>query len=119
MKEGQMERAAYEEIFRRATHEFLKRAGAPSDAKPAVALIEMHGAGSSGEMVSEKDLLSRLFIDSSHFYRIIDIGLVGDAAEQRLFVRASAHRPSSWNDTWDPNEFGPFRWIGVSPDRAK
>jgi hypothetical protein len=75
--------------------------------------IELHGAGYSGMCFTPDHALDALFLDENHSYRIIDIAVIEiHPAQTRIFVRASAHRPSSFEKTWNqPPGAGPFKQI--------
>lgn len=83
---------------------------------PSCYLIELHGAGHSGNLISVTEAASAMYIDDKTFYRIIDVGLKSaDAESSTFFVRTSQHKPVEFSKTWNqPNGSGPFKVIEPS-----
>ncbi len=51
-----------------------------------------------------------LYLGPTILYRVIDVGLKTATDDEALiFVRASAHEPAGWDETWDPAGNGPFK----------
>jgi hypothetical protein len=75
--------------------------------------IELHGAGVPGELVSQRRAVDLMYVGEGLFYRIIDIGVKAVIKGKAiLFVRISAHQPSSFEQTWNtPKGNGPFKII--------
>lgn len=72
--------------------------------------VELHGAGSPGTRMTPDQALENLFINDNLFWRIIDVAVIGANEEFTImFVRASGHTPSPWDQTWDPDGAGPFQ----------
>ena len=105
--------------FRDAFHNELEKAARDADKLlgcpvPRDFEIELHGAGSAGVIVPAETAVKSLYLDEDHFYRIIDFGVIGVGQKiTRIFVRASAHEPASFGQTWNtPPGRGPFKQIG-------
>jgi hypothetical protein len=80
--------------------------------------IRLFGAGHSGDLLSPESALDALYLGEHRFYRVIDVGTieVGDEC-LTIFVRASAHTPGSFEQTWnDPPGSGPFKQLGTAQD---
>jgi hypothetical protein len=77
-------------------------------------VIELHGAGHSGVAMSPAAAVDALYLGGDRFYRIIDFGVVDvGSSAKTVFVRASDHKPSSWDRTWNsPPGSGPFKQLG-------
>lgn len=76
-------------------------------------LIELHGLGSSGDVIDFESAATRLFGDGENFFFIIDVlvkRVSGDVA--LVFCRPSGHALRPWSETWDPSDLGPFRVLG-------
>jgi hypothetical protein len=87
--------------------------------------IEFHGGGVSGEIISQDRAVDIMYLGENKFYRIIDIGVkyIDDNNRAVVFVRISAHQPSTFEDTWNnPKGNGPFKIIeptGVIPRKPQ
>ena len=91
------------------------RAGAERSAKrfdlplPTEFSVELHGAGNAGTQLTESAAADALYIDSSSFYKIIDVAIVQVSGNRAVaFVRAAAFAPCPWEATFDPAGLGPF-----------
>jgi hypothetical protein len=76
--------------------------------------ISLHGAGHIGERVMDvKGAADALYLGENRFYRIIDVSVVEVSGDMStVFVRASAHQPGSFQETWNnPPGSGPFKQI--------
>ena len=75
--------------------------------------ILLHGAGHSGDLLSRVDALDALYLGEDKFYLVIDVAVVAVSNQlTRVFVRASNHRPGSFEQTWnDPPGSGPFKQV--------
>lgn len=61
-----------------------------------------------------EEALDFLWLESDRFYRIVDVGVfAGEDEPPVLFVRKSGQRPSSFSETWDPADLGPFKSVGL------
>ncbi len=79
---------------------------------PRAFLIELHGAGSSGRVLSVDDAVSHLCPGDKRFFRIIDVAVTQiQPGETVVFTRASGHRPAGFDHTFDPSGLGPFKQI--------
>lgn len=76
--------------------------------------ILLHGAGHPGDLVEPETALDALYISEDRFYRIIDVAVQAvDPRCTTVFVRASSHTPSRFEQTWnDPPGGGPFKQLG-------
>ena len=74
-------------------------------------VIELHGAGFGGKLMSLDEAEKLMFIDEKTSYQIIDIGVKAWVKGQwQVFVRISDHPPSSFEKTWNtPLGSGPFK----------
>ena len=74
--------------------------------------IELHAPRSQGRLVSMEEAVDELYLGEDRFYRIIDVAIRRLLPTQTVvFVRVSGHAPAPFNQTWDPNDLGPFRQI--------
>lgn len=75
--------------------------------------IRLHGANHSGDELEVDQVAKALYLGEESFYRIIDIAVVEVHSQYTvLFVRVSAHAPSSWERTWNnPPGNGPFKQL--------
>lgn len=75
--------------------------------------VLLHGAGHPGDLMSPAQALDALYLGKDKFYRVIDVAVV-EVGQQHtvVFVRASAHHPASFEQTWnDPPGSGPFKQL--------
>ena len=81
---------------------------------PREYLIELHGAGVSGKIMSVDEALDKLYISPDRFWFVIDISVEEfDDKRTCMFVRASGHPPVPWSRTWQqPPGQGPFKILG-------
>src|SRR3954454_649096 len=73
----------------------------------------VHGAGHSGELMNLTTSVNSLYLGADRFYRIIDVAVI-EVSEHTttVFVRASAHPPGSFEQTWNtPPGSGPFKQL--------
>jgi hypothetical protein len=82
--------------------------------------IELHGAGYRGVRITPEKTVDALFIDSDHFYRVIDVSVIEiHETKTCVFVRVSAHKPSVFAETWNqPLGMGPFKLIHAKQVRV-
>ena len=75
--------------------------------------VELHGAGVSGDIILRDRAIDLMYISEDKFYRVIDIAVKRVVTNRAvLFVRISAHEPSSFQHTWNAaTGFGPFKVI--------
>ena len=76
-------------------------------------IVELHGAGVSGEQMTDQKALDYLYIDSETVYVIIDVGVkyITDNLTI-LYVRISSYPPCSFSESWNtPKGNGPFKII--------
>lgn len=74
-------------------------------------IYELHGAGSAGVRLGFDDIIDRIYISDTEFYRIIDILAepIGND-ETVVFVGVSGHKPAPFELTWNtPQGNGPFK----------
>jgi hypothetical protein len=105
-----MTKRQFDALFRRALDVAAQNAEERAGAVPRAFLIELHGAGSPGSVMSVDEALDRLYLAADRFYRIIDV-MVKEVRphESLVFVRASDHPPTGFDQTWDPSALGPFK----------
>ncbi len=75
--------------------------------------IELHGANHRGDVLDVPSATDALYLGEDLFYRVVDIAVieVGNS-RTKIFVRASAHRPGSFDQAWnDPPGMGPFKQL--------
>jgi len=80
-------------------------------------IVKFFCPDSNGNIISEEEFMSRIFIDDAHFYRIIDLAvteLYGDRPV--IFARISGHPPGSLKDTWNGLR-GPFKTLAADKIR--
>jgi hypothetical protein len=79
---------------------------------PRFFLIEFHGPGHDGRLLSTSEALNPLYLGSDRFYRIIDVAVEKVTPSQSVaFVCVSGHPPSAFKETWNPVDAGPFKQI--------
>ena len=74
--------------------------------------ILLYGAGHSGDLLSIEAALDALYLSDCQFFAIIDVSVVM-ICEYRttVFVRASGHMPVPFQQTWNPDDKGPFKQL--------
>lgn len=109
-----MNRQSFREQFEKA----LATAATNAEAKlgrpvPRTFEIELHGAGRSGVIITPDQALDALYLGEDNFYRVIDLAMIALwPSRTRVFVRASDHRPRSFDETWnEPPGSGPFKQV--------
>lgn len=76
---------------------------------PRSFMFDLNAFGYSGPLLTFDQTVDRIFISENKFYRVVDIAITGVHLEYAVvFVRVSGHSPSSFPDTQDPKELGPF-----------
>ena len=105
-----MNKEGFKRLFSKKVKEALNNARL-TKTEPSIIVYELHGAGSRGETLLLEELLDKIYIDSEHFFRIIDIGVLASSKDCiKVFVRLSDHKPSSFEETWNnPPGNGPFK----------
>lgn len=80
---------------------------------PTDIAIALHGAGHSGDLMNPLAAAKNLYLGDKIFYRIIDISVLKvNKLKTTLFVRASSHTPSTFDQTWNnPPGNGPFKQL--------
>jgi hypothetical protein len=75
--------------------------------------VQLHGAKHAGDVMTIDAAVHALYLGEDRFYRIIDVAITGVSRQfSTAFVRASAHKPSSFEDTWnEPPGSGPFKQL--------
>jgi len=75
--------------------------------------IVLHGAGHFGDLMDTLTAAKELYIGEDRFYRIIDLAVIKvSKKETTIFVRASSHRPGTFDQTWNnPPGSGPFKQL--------
>jgi hypothetical protein len=107
-----MDRDQFATLFKSSVAAAIREGAPELESIPTDLTVELHGAGHPGDLMSVEEAIRALYLGPEIMYRIIDIGLDPVPREARLFVRASAHEPAGWDDTWDPAGSGPFKLIG-------
>lgn len=106
-----MNRTAFRALFEQALALAVRRAEDQLGFDiPCNFQIELHGAGYSGQQFDVDTTLEKLYLGEEQFYRSIDM-VVKEVNTRitRVFVGVSGHPPTSYDMTWDPNGFGPFK----------
>ena len=80
---------------------------------PANSKVVLHGAGHRGDEMDSLAAAKILYLGNDRFYRIIDVAVIKvGKTENTIFVRASAHSPSTFDKTWNnPPGMGPFKQL--------
>ena len=75
--------------------------------------VLLYGGGHSGVLLDPVTASDELYLGEDKFYRIIDIAIVEvNRQGTTVFVRASDHRPGTFEQTWnDPPGSGPFKQL--------
>jgi hypothetical protein len=108
-----MDKRVFRGLFLRA----LRNAADAADtmlAKPAPRsfLIELHAPSSTDHLLTVKQAIDQIYLESDKFYRIIDIAIQKITPNKTIaFVRVSGHPPGPFDQTWDPTTLGPFKQI--------
>jgi hypothetical protein len=81
---------------------------------PRTYRVRLYGAGHGGDVVDVETAADALYLGEDLFYRVIDVGVVeATRAITTVFVRASAHPPGGFEQTWNtPPGSGPFKQLG-------
>ena len=109
-----MDREAFRKLFLESVSDALRRAGESASRRlSGQCYVELHGCGVSGALISLEEAVDLLYIDKETFYRVIDVGLKAIQQDKCIvFVRVSAHPPSTFDKTWNtPKGSGPFKVI--------
>lgn len=75
--------------------------------------ILLFGAGHSRDRMSPQLAVDILYLGEDKFYRVIDVAVIEVRRHTTtLYVRASGHQPSSFEETWNtPPGSGPFKQL--------
>lgn len=75
--------------------------------------VLLYGAGHSGDLMDVQTAVDALYLGEDRVYLIIDVAIVEIGKRfSTAFVRASSHRPGSFNQTWNnPVGSGPFKQL--------
>ena len=107
-----MNRSEFKSLFERVISEAIDKTKARVDEtiSPNV-MIEIHGAGHTGDIVSVNQAFESIYLGDELYWRIIDVAVKSIELNQTLvFVRVSGHKPTSFEETWnDPKGYGPFK----------
>src|ERR1700685_4136850 len=108
-----MTKTEFAALFLRALNIAADHAAAKTaEPVPRSFLIELHGAGCPGRVVTVDEAVSRIFLDEARFYRIIDVAVIQILpGETMVFTRVSDHLPAEFEHTFDPSGLGPFKPI--------
>ena len=108
-------RSEFEAYFSRA----LEEAAGLADVQlgysvPRRFTVLLHGAGHSGVLMAPTSAIEALYLSEDRFWRIIDFSVRQVSPTMTtVFVRASSHPPSKWDQTWNtPPGTGPFKQVG-------
>lgn len=106
-----MTRDDFRKLLLRALEEAARTAERQLGATvPRSFLIELHDAGRVGHRISIDEAIERLYLGTTLFHRIIDIAVIAVVPEGCVaFVRVSGHAPVEYQQTWSPNDLGPFK----------
>lgn len=75
-------------------------------------LIELHGVGIAGDILTPEKALDRIYISQQVFWPLIDISLKAVTDSKSIvFVRVSDFPAGPWSSTFDPISSGPFKQI--------
>jgi hypothetical protein len=104
----------FNKLFHEALQSAVKNAEKQLHKKIPLNLeIILHGAGHSGDIVDPLVAAKELYLGENKFFRIIDVTVFKVSRNKTtMFVRASSHRPSTFNQTWNnPPGSGPFKQL--------
>jgi hypothetical protein len=104
----------FAKLFQDALNTALKNAEERLHRKlPPDLKVMLHGAGHSGDLLDPVAATKALYLGEDKFYRIIDVSVIRVSAKgTTVFVRASSHRPGSFEQTWNnPPGSGPFKQL--------
>jgi hypothetical protein len=75
--------------------------------------VRLYGAGHSGDLLDPAEAVDSLYLGENKFYRIIDVSIIEvGSGFSTVFVRASSHKPASFERTWNnPPGSGPFKQL--------
>ena len=104
------------QLFQNALHTAIKNAEKQLHRKlPSGVKIVLHGAGHSGDLMDPLAAAKKVYIGEDRFYRIIDVSVIEVSIRKKectIFVRASSHAPSGFDQTWNnPPGNGPFKQL--------
>lgn len=103
--------------FSRLFSDALNHAAISAEARlgikiPRSFVIQFHGLGFTGHEISVATASDNLYRGENLFFKIVDIAVVSFTnKDATIFVRVSGHSPVSFEETWNPREFGPFKLI--------
>jgi hypothetical protein len=108
-----MTKTEFRSLFLRALNVAADNAEAKlAEQVPRAFLIELHGAGCAGHILSVDDAVGYLYLGDDRFYRIVDVAVTQiRPGETVVFTRVSGHRPAGFDHTFDPSGLGPFKQI--------
>lgn len=105
-----MNKEAFKALFNQA----LLKAATKAESQwqlslPRSFMFDLNAFGYSGPLLTFEQTVDRIFISEDKFYRVIDVAITGVHPEYAVvFIRVSGHSPSSFSDTQNPKELGPF-----------
>jgi hypothetical protein len=106
-----MNKIKFRSIYDSAIDETLRRYSLKCRQKTGKSLlVELHGGGTSGRKLNKDDAFDSIYIDDMKYYRVIDLAVKSNSVnEVIIFARISEYKPSLFEDTYSPSEFGPFK----------
>jgi hypothetical protein len=106
-------RTLFARALRRAAVQEEERIGRPV---PRIFEFELPPGDEPRMLLSFDEVLDRLYLGTDRMYRIVDISIKElRPLSSIVFVRPSGHSPSSLEDTWAPNDLGPFKILVATP----
>lgn len=107
-----MNRSDFKSLFEQAISEAIdKTQKRVNKTISSNVMIEIHGAGHTGDIVSIDQAFDSIYLGDELYWRIIDVTAKSSDANQTIvFVRVSGHKPTSFEETYNaPKGYGPFK----------
>jgi hypothetical protein len=109
-----MDKETFKRLFLKIANEAISQARESlSEDIPSQFIIQMHGGGYPGRLMTINEAVGLMYINDTRFYGFIDIGVKAIKDNRTiLFVRISNHQPVGFEATWNtPKGNGPFKVI--------
>ena len=105
-----MDKRSFATLFETAISRSFGQAGLAALGSP---LVEYHGRPNPRPAIAVEKAVDLLWRAPDRFYFIIDVGVILDGDNPPLlFVRPTGHEPVPFQETWVPDDLGPFKAIG-------
>jgi hypothetical protein len=108
-----MDKSEYRLLFEKAVARSLREAGLTASSCEPV--VKFFGTPNPRHTITMDQALDLLWLSPDRYFFIVDVGAFpGDERPPVIFVRPSGHEPRQFSDTWQPDDLGPFKLIGLA-----